>query len=388
MTHTIAMTEARPAMTEAEAPSHTMSSHAMPSHAMPAPTEPSRAVRRRKLTGVLAMASVLTLAGIVSAPAASAVEVTADMDKPYISETNKVGDTFWAGVSPAYWSYTYVDGGGEQQTESAMSTQPTCQWLRNNSTVVGTNCSTYKVQKADYGHKISLRVTAKAPSTSPVPGVTLKPVVATSVERKITLKGQIQARTVIITGVGAVGKTVKAKPIGFTTSPSRDAVTLKYQWIRDGLPIRGATKKTYTLTKADFKADVHVRVTASAPGYQKLDFWSGNISAPQVTMGTVKVQGAKDGGYADDWTVKAGTRLTAKTSGFKGAKSYTYSWMVWDSKTDSYKVLSKSKSYTPTAAVRDNPRYSSYLYLRVDARPKAGSGIKNSISLSSIHLTK
>ena len=65
-----------------------------------------------------------------------------------------------------------------------------------------------------------------------------------------------------ITGTVKVGKKLTAKP--GTWKPS--GVKLSYQWLRNGKPIKGATKAKYKLTKKDRKKKVSVQVTATAPG--------------------------------------------------------------------------------------------------------------------------
>ena len=65
-----------------------------------------------------------------------------------------------------------------------------------------------------------------------------------------------------ITGSTVVGKKLTAKP--GTWKPS--SVTLTYQWLRNGKAIKGATKKTYTLTKADGGKKVSVKVTGKKKG--------------------------------------------------------------------------------------------------------------------------
>ncbi|MBU4464225.1 MAG: Ig-like domain repeat protein, partial [Actinobacteria bacterium] len=44
------------------------------------------------------------------------------------------------------------------------------------------------------------------------------------------------------------------------------AVTLAYQWLRDGQPIHGATGTSYKVVKADVGTTLTVRVTATADG--------------------------------------------------------------------------------------------------------------------------
>ncbi|HEY3736700.1 MAG TPA: hypothetical protein VGL26_04590 [Jatrophihabitans sp.] len=67
-----------------------------------------------------------------------------------------------------------------------------------------------------------------------------------------------------ISGTPTVGKTLKAKP-GLWSAP---VSTPKYQWLRSGRSIKGATKSSYKVTKSDAGKKLTVRVTA-APQYYK-----------------------------------------------------------------------------------------------------------------------
>ena len=72
-----------------------------------------------------------------------------------------------------------------------------------------------------------------------------------------------KAPTPKITGTAKVGKKLTAK--AGTWKPS--SAKLSYQWYRGSSKIVGATKKTYTLAKADKGKTVKVKVTAKKSGY-------------------------------------------------------------------------------------------------------------------------
>lgn len=66
-----------------------------------------------------------------------------------------------------------------------------------------------------------------------------------------------------ITGKAKVASTLTAVPGTWAPSP----VTVKYQWFRSGIAIKGATAKTYKLTAADAGKYIAVRTTGSKAGY-------------------------------------------------------------------------------------------------------------------------
>ena len=76
---------------------------------------------------------------------------------------------------------------------------------------------------------------------------------------KNTINGPLPS----VTGTPTVGSTLTAK--AGTWSPSD--VTLKYQWLRDGVIITGATKTSYTLTTADVGHTITIAVTGSKSGF-------------------------------------------------------------------------------------------------------------------------
>ena len=43
----------------------------------------------------------------------------------------------------------------------------------------------------------------------------------------------------------------------------RNAKTIRYQWLRDGRAIRGATRRTYTVRRADRRRSIRLRITAA-----------------------------------------------------------------------------------------------------------------------------
>ena len=76
---------------------------------------------------------------------------------------------------------------------------------------------------------------------------------------KNTINGPLPS----VSGTPTVGSALTAKAGSW--SPS--GVTLKYQWLRDGYIISGATKTSYTLTTADVGKAITISVTGSKSGF-------------------------------------------------------------------------------------------------------------------------
>ncbi len=68
-----------------------------------------------------------------------------------------------------------------------------------------------------------------------------------------------------VVGRARVGKVLRVRGAKWNVKPK-----VKYQWLRNRKPIKGAAKARYRLTAKDRKKRISVRVTASRPGYQKL----------------------------------------------------------------------------------------------------------------------
>lgn len=103
--------------------------------------------------------------------------------------------------------------------------------------------------------------------------------------------------TVSVSGVRAFAQTLTAVPADWT-APS---VSFKYQWLRNGANIAGATRSTYTLTAKDVDGgwspdettptrNITVKLTASAPGYKVATATSASVNAangkPCTLIGT------------------------------------------------------------------------------------------------------
>ncbi len=75
--------------------------------------------------------------------------------------------------------------------------------------------------------------------------------------KKLT-KGKVS-----ISGTAKVGKKLSAKVSKWKPS----GIKFRYQWLRNGVAIGGATKSSYKIAKADKGLKISVRVTATKAGY-------------------------------------------------------------------------------------------------------------------------
>jgi Ca2+-binding RTX toxin-like protein len=100
--------------------------------------------------------------------------------------------------------------------------------------------------------------------------------------------------TVSVTGAKNIGQTLTANLSGWAPA----GLTYSYQWLRNGVVIKGATASTYVLQESDFEViysmgpirNITVKVTASAPNYKKTSVVSvptlANNGKPCTLIGT------------------------------------------------------------------------------------------------------
>jgi hypothetical protein len=130
------------------------------------------------------------------------------------------------------------------------------QWLRDGAAITGATGTQYTVTAADYQAKLSVMVTASKPGYTTVTTTTAATAAVAAGTFTVTTKPVVQ-------GTAAVGKTLTVTSGSYSVS----GVSTAYQWLHDGKVITGATGTQYTVTSADSRTRLSVRVTASKPGY-------------------------------------------------------------------------------------------------------------------------
>ncbi|MDQ7994145.1 MAG: 5'-nucleotidase C-terminal domain-containing protein, partial [Propionicimonas sp.] len=128
------------------------------------------------------------------------------------------------------------------------------QWKLDGKPIKKATGSSYRIQRGDVGHKLSVVVTATAAG--------LKPGSASSAGVKVAPAPLANLSLPKILGRPAYGHRVVAHPGKWSQHP------LKYgfQWKRDGVAIKGATKPLYRIAKSDIGSKLTVTVTAKASG--------------------------------------------------------------------------------------------------------------------------
>jgi hypothetical protein len=146
------------------------------------------------------------------------------------------------------------------------------QWLRDGVNIANASTNSYSLTDTDLGKSISVKVTtSKATFSSAY--VISTPLLVTNP----------RASAATITGAGTVGTALTATPA------ESDSVQVKYQWLRAGKPISGATASTYIPTSLDYLKSISVTTTVTQNGFPVntttspvVAIKAGTISAPDI----------------------------------------------------------------------------------------------------------
>lgn len=160
-----------------------------------------------------------------------------------ISAPNGTGVGAALVVSPPTWNQAPVD--------------TTYQWLRDGQTLWGASGTSYTIGADDIGKTISVRATGRKAGFPD----------GTSVSNgALATRGSAPqvVTSPVIKGSAAIGSMLTADPGAWTNSPS-----FTYVWLRNGVPIPGATQNTYWVTASDAATQLSVQVMASASGREQ-----------------------------------------------------------------------------------------------------------------------
>lgn len=184
------------------------------------------------------------------------------------------------------------------------------QWLANGAAISGATGETLKLGKGQIGQKITVAVTGSKDrhrdrtATSLPTGVVTDLIVVNAVAP--TLAGtKMKDSYLRIANAGTWGP---------------GSVNLKYQWLRDGKEIPGATAVKYLLVQEDVGKSMSARVTGVKPGYESASVTTkgtGHVKELTVTGDTPTIGGS----------VTVGRTITAKTGTWTKDAKLTYQWL-------------------------------------------------------------
>ena len=200
---------------------------------------------------------------------------------------------------------------GQLQTANAGTWAPTgatlsYQWYRGTGAIPGAVSRTYTTTALDYGKTLKVRVRAAKSGYTTLDRY--------SAARSIAAGTIAATRPLTVVGTHRYGQTVRVSQ-GWTAGS-----TIRYQWYRNGVAVRGATGSALYLNSGYIGARVNVKVTVSKAGYTTRSATTKAItvgkavitlkSAPRITGATSR-----------------GSTLTANVGTYAPAPSaYAYQW--------------------------------------------------------------
>lgn len=143
---------------------------------------------------------------------------------------------------------------------------------------------------------------APSPDPSPDPTVTSEP------EPKAILPGSVK-----LDGSPAIGRSIQAVVADWESD-----VVVSFQWLRNGVPVDGATSASHTITAADAGATLSVLVTGAREGSEPVHVMSDPLTVPdQLSGSTPTITGR---------AVQGGT-VTALAGVWPTGTSLSYQWL-------------------------------------------------------------
>jgi len=139
------------------------------------------------------------------------------------------------------------------------------QWLRNGAPIRGATGATYRPVLADIGKSVSVQETNTVSGQSPV----LSRSPGRRIVRAAALRHRIGHKAPSVKGAWKVGRVLRVRQADkalracFTPAPSR----VRFQWLRDGKTIKGATARSYRLHKADRRHRIRLKLIAVRAGH-------------------------------------------------------------------------------------------------------------------------
>jgi len=238
-----------------------------------------------------------------------------NVSAPTIGGTPRVGETLTA--TTGTWSPADAD--------------VSLQWRRDGVAINGATGTGYTLTEAD--DTATITVSAVAGSSGHLDSAEI-----TSAGVVVAAGAFTSSGAATVTGRATVGSTLTATSPTWAPSPAMRT----HQWLRNGLPISGATAPSYVLGSADLGKRISVTITATRAHYVATSATSA-ASAPVVAGAITASRPVIKG------TAKVGRRLTVVRGGTTpSGTTITYQWLrkgraIKGATRATYKVTTKDR---------------------------------------------
>lgn len=196
-------------------------------------------------------------------------------------------------------------------------TTVTYQWSVDGEDIDWVESSTFLFDQPWYGDKdLTLTVSASHPAYQPASFTSAPWHIADS---DIQLRRTLSSSIPVITGLYDGNPPEVHQQLYVATPNWTEGTRFTYQWLADGKPITGATKRDFTVTSAQAGAKLSVEVVGS-----KVDF----LSKHHVSAETASVPTSVNPRVALPTNATVGTTLKADFGGWPGWKAREFFWKV------------------------------------------------------------
>ena len=147
-----------------------------------------------------------------------------------------------------------VDTSGISDADGPTALSFTYQWLRNGSAISGATATSYTVNDADVGQRISVRVSYTDTQN------TAETLTSAQTAAVINLN-DTPTGLPVISGMVTEDQTLSVDTSGISDADGPATLSFAYQWLRNGSAISGATGTSYTLGDNDVGQRIGIRVS-------------------------------------------------------------------------------------------------------------------------------
>jgi len=207
-------------------------------------------------------------------------------------------------------------------------------WFRSGRAISGATSDTYVPTVSDYMKVISV--------TATIDQVGFARVVSSSSDVVIAA-GNLPTPTIQIAGSAVMANSLSVNAQSIT------GARISYQWLRDSVPVQGATRSSYLLTANDTKKSINVRATYTKTGYNPTVVFGTALTVAEGTLTKSPVPNVSG-------TAKVGKSLSAVPGGWDSGVLLKYQWyrdgvVIANATSKTYKLISLDVGTNITVAV-------------------------------------